>query len=184
MSEIQQELEKKGKASIEHFQTELSRMRTGRATTGLLEGIMVDYYGSQTPLNQLAMLNVPEPRLVTVQVYDAGAVEAVEKAIQQADLGLNPARDGAMIRVSIPALTEERRKDLAKKLGQVAEGARVTLRGHRREAIDKLKKGQKDKELTEDDVRRGEEEVQKITDRQIKEIDVLLAAKEKEVLEV
>ena len=170
--------------SIEHFKTELSRMRSGRASTGLLEGIMVDYYGAQTPLIQLGMINAPEPRLVTVQVYDASAVESVEKAIQQADLGLNPSRDGNLVRVSIPALTEERRKELIKKLHALAEEARVAVRSHRRSAIDELKKQEKDKEISEDDSRREQESIQKTIDGYISQVDKLLEEKEKEMMEV
>ena len=184
MSDDTAELEEKCTNTIEHFKGELSRMRTGRATTGLLEGVTVEYYGSQVPLMQLGMINVPEPRMVTVQVYDAGAVESVEKAIQQADLGLNPARDGNLIRIAIPALTEERRKELIKKLHQMAENARVAIRNHRRDSIDILKKQQKEKEISEDDLHRGEEQIQKVTDKYTKDVDTHLATKEKEMLEV
>ena len=145
---------------------------------------MVEYYGSQVPLLQLGMINTPEPRLITVQVYDVGAVEAIEKAIMQADIGLTPSRDGSLIRMQIPALTEERRKDLIKKLHKTAEENRVVLRTHRRETLDVLKKQEKDKVISADDLRRGGEQVQKIVDKYIADIDVLLAGKEKEMLEV
>ena len=184
MSEELNVLEEKCKATIEHLNGELGRMRSGRATTGHLQGIMVDYYGSATPLIQLGTLSVPEPRLLQVQVFDASVVEGVEKAIQQADLGFNPSREGNVIRIAVPALTEERRKDLVKKLHKMAEEAKIAIRGHRRDSIDVLKKAQKDGDISEDDSRRGQDSVQKVTDRFTGEVDVLLAAKEKEMLEV
>lgn len=184
MSDSYNELKNSCTKTIEHFKKDLARVRSGRASTGLLEGIQVDYYGAQTPLVQLGLLNVPEPRQVTIQVYDQGAVEAVEKAIIQSDLGLNPSRDGNLIRINIPALTEDRRKELVKKLHKLAEDTRISLRNHRREAIDLLKKKQKDKEISEDDLHRGQDEIQKITDEHTAEVDVLLQAKEKEVMEV
>jgi ribosome recycling factor len=177
-------LEESCKKTIEHFKKELGRMRTGRATSSMLDGIVVEYYGSQVPLIQLGMVNTPEPRLITVQVYDAGAVEAIEKAIQAAGLGLNPSRDGNLIRLPIPALTEERRKDLIKKLHKQGEENKVVLRNHRRESIDELKKQEKDKQISTDDVRRGQEQIQKIVDKGIADIDVLLQAKEKEMMEI
>ena len=177
-------LEDSCKKTIEHFKKELGRMRTGRANGSVLEGIVVEYYGSQVPLIQLGMINTPEPRLITVQVYDQGAVEAIEKAITQSDLGLNPSRDGTLLRMQIPALTEERRKDLIKKLHKTAEENRVVLRNHRRDTLDVLKKQEKDKAISADDLRRGQDQVQKIVDKYIAEIDVLLGSKEKEMLEV
>lgn len=176
--------EQKCKATIEHFKREMGRTRTGRASSSMLEGVHVDYYGSQVPLIQLGLINTPEPRLITVQVYDAGAAESVEKAIRNADLGLNPSRDGSLIRVSIPALTEDRRKELIKKLHKMAEETRVALRNLRREVIDEIKKREKNKEISADDLRRQQEEVQKITDRHVSEVDTLLAAKEKDMMEL
>lgn len=178
------DLEQKCKKTIEHFKRDMGKMRTGRANSSMLEGVHVDYYGSSVPLIQLGMINAPEPRLLTIQIYDAGAVDAVEKAIRQADLGLNPARDGNLIRINIPPLTEDRRKDLIKKLHKMCEENRVVIRNHRRDSIDILKKDEKDKKLSADDLRRGQEQVQKITDKYIAEIDALLAAKEKEMMEV
>lgn len=172
------------KKTIDHFKKELGRMRTGRANGSVLEGLSVEYYGSQVPLLQLGMINTPEPRLITIQVYDGGAVEAIEKAIQVADLGLNPSREGNLIRLPIPALTEERRKDLIKKLHKNGEENKIVLRNHRRETLDILKKQEKDKELSADDLRRGQEQVQKIVDKYIAEIDTLLAGKEKEMMEI
>lgn len=178
------DLEGKCKKTIEHYKKDLGRVRTGRASTSLLEGIQVDYYGSMVPIIQVGMINAPEPRLITVQVYDNKAVEAVEKAIQQSELGLNPARDGNIIRIAIPALTEDRRKELIKKLHKMAEETKVALRNHRRDSIDLLKKQEKGKEISADDLRRGQDEIQKITDKHIAEIDTLLAGKEKELMEV
>lgn len=178
------QLEKDCKAAIEHAKKEIARLRTGRASSSLLEGLMVEYYGSMVPIIQLGMISAPEPRLLTVQVYDGGAVDNVEKAIRQADLGLNPARDGNLIRVSIPALTEDRRKEMSKKLSKLGEETKVGIRNHRRETIDELKKKEKNKELTTDDLKRSLDEVQKVTDRYIAEVDTLMSAKEKEIMEV
>ena len=170
--------------TLDHFKKDLTRMRTGRASAALLEGVQVEYYGSSVPLQQLGLVAAPEPRLLTIQVYDASAVESIEKAIQQADLGLNPARDGSMIRVAIPALNEERRKDMIKKLHKMAEDTKVTMRNHRRDALEALKKDQKNKTISEDDARRGQEEIQKIIDKFVADVDSALTAKEKEMMEV
>ena len=178
------DLDSKGKKTVEHFKKELQHIRTGRASTGLLDGIHVEYYGTSVPLIQLGMINAPEPRLITIQVYDANAVEAVEKAILKSNLGLNPSRDGSLVRLAIPSLTEERRKELIKTLHKMAEEERIALRNVRREAIEDLKKKVKAKQASEDEERRAETEVQKITDRHIKEIDQLAAVKEKEMMEV
>ena len=184
MSGKYNDLEGKCKKTAEHFKTDLGRLRGGRATTSLLAGVQVEYYGSRVPLIQLGMISAPEPRLLTIQVYDRGAVEAVEKAIQQSELGLNPSRDGSLVRIAIPALTEERRKDLIKKLHKMAEEAKVTIRNHRRESMDFLKKQEKDKAISADDLRRGSDDIQKITDKSTAEIDSLLQAKEKEMMDV
>lgn len=172
------------KKSLEHLKKEFGRLRTGRASGSILEGIMVDYYGSQVPLNQVGMVNTPEPRLITIQVYDGSAVEAVEKAILASELGLNPSRDGNLVRLAIPQLTEDRRKDLIKRLHKLAEDAKVGIRNHRRDAIEQLKKSEKDGGVSADDLRRKQDEIQKITDRYIKDIDAAAAGKEKEVLEI
>ena len=177
------ELEQKCKKTIEHFKKELGRVRTGRASSALLEGVHVEYYGSSVPLQQLGMINAPEPRLLTVQVYDGGAAEAVDRAIRAADLGLNPSRDGNLIRIAIPSLTEERRKEFVKRLHKMGEENKVVVRNHRRDEIEALKKKAKDKTISEDDSHRGQEEIQKITDRVIGELDVLMQAKEKEILD-
>ncbi len=170
--------------AIEHFKKDLSRLRSGRASTSLLEGLTVDYYGSQVPLQQIGMVAAPEPRLLTIQVYDGSAVEAIEKAIQQSELGLNPSRDGNLIRVAIPALNEERRKELIKKISKMSEETKVGLRNHRRDEVELVKKKQKAKEMSEDDSRKAQEEIQKIVDKFVAEVDVAVAAKEKELMEV
>jgi ribosome recycling factor len=170
--------------TLEHYKKELSRLRSGRATPSLLEGLMVEYYGSQVSLQQLGMVSAPEPRMLTIQVYDGGAVESIEKAIQQSELGLNPSRDGSLIRVIIPALNEERRKDLIKKVHKMAEETRVALRNLRRDEVEGVKKKVKNKEMSEDDSRRAQEEIQKIVDKFIADVDAAAAGKEKEMMEV
>ncbi len=166
------------------LQHALAGIRTGRASVSLLDPIKVDYYGTPTPLNQVATLHVPEPSLITLQPWDVSQIGAIEKAIRSSDLGLNPANDGKLIRVPIPALTEERRKDLVKHLHGVAEEHRVSLRNLRRDANESLKKLLKDKVISEDDDRRGHDEVQKMTDTYMQKLDQAAKAKEKEVLEL
>ena len=179
-----QQLKAACETSLEHLKTEFAKMRGGRANSGLLEGLVVEYYGAQVPLIQLGMVNAPEPRLITIQVYDSGAIQAVEKAIMQSDLGLNPSREGALIRIAIPALTEERRKELTKRISKIGEETKVALRNHRRDKIDLLKKLVKSKEISEDDMHRGQDEIQKIIDGYVKVIDDVVAQKGQEVLEV
>ncbi|HEY7304507.1 MAG TPA: ribosome recycling factor [Bryobacteraceae bacterium] len=162
---------------------EMAHIRTGRASIGLLDSVRVDYYGSPVPLNQVAQLHVPEPAMITVQPWDASTIGAIEKAIRSADLGLNPSNDGKIVRVPIPPLTEERRRDLAKKLSHIAEERRVGLRNIRRDANDQLKKMLKDKLISEDDERQALDAIQKLTDGQIGKIDQAAKAKEKEILE-
>jgi ribosome recycling factor len=166
------------------FQHEMASIRTGRASVNLLDGIRVDYYGTPTPLNQLGTLHVPEPSLITVQPWDVSMIGAIEKAIRASDLGLNPANDGKVIRIPVPPLTEERRKELVKKLNHMAEEHRVALRNIRRDANEALKKLLKDKLISEDDERRGLDEVQKLTDSYIAKLDQMAKAKEKEILEI
>lgn len=184
MNGVLTELKDKCTETIDYLKIELSRIRSGRANTGLLESVHVDYYGSSVPLQQLGLISAPEARLLTIQVYDAQALDSIEKAIQQADLGLNASRDGTLIRVPVPALTEERRKELVKKLHKIAEEGKIAVRNHRRDAIDTLKKLEKDKTLSEDDLARGKDEVQKVTDTFTQEVDKLLAEKEKDMMEV
>lgn len=168
---------------LSDLQHEMANVRTGRASISLLDGVRVDYYGTPTPVNQLATLHVPEASLITVQPWDVSQIGVIEKAIRAADLGLNPANDGKMIRVPIPPLTEERRKDLVKKLHHVAEDHRVALRNIRRDANEAVKKLLKDKAISEDDDRRAHDEVQKMTDGYIQKLDQAAKTKEKEILE-
>jgi len=166
------------------FKKELGHVRTGRATTQLLDGILVEYYGTRTPLNQVATLNVPEPTLIVIQPFDKTAVAAIEKAIHTSDLGLTPQNDGKLIRVPIPALTEQRRKDLVKHVKKVAEDYRVSMRGHRRDALEKLKALEKDKKITQDDHRHAHDKVEVLTKDGIERLDKLVKAKEDEIMAV
>src|SRR6266496_5670707 len=170
--------------SVGALRKELSKLRTGRASSALLEHIMVDYYGASTPLNQLATLSAPEPRLLVVQPYDRSAMGNIEKAILKSDLGLTPNNDGKIIRVPIPQLTEERRKELVKHVKRIAEEFRVSIRSHRRDAVERLKEAEKKKEITADDFKHGQDRIQKITDEFIGRIEKIIKAKEEEVMEV
>ena len=165
------------------LQHEMTTIRTGRATISLLDNVRVDYYGTPTPLNQVAQLHVPEPAMITVQPWDASTIRAIEKAIREADLGFNPSNDGKIVRVPVPPLTEERRRDLAKKLSHIAEERRVSLRNIRRDSNDHLKKLLKEKLISEDEERQALDLIQKLTDSQITKIDQAAKAKEKEILE-
>ena len=169
-------------AGVDHVRRELANVRTGRASVGLLENIQVDAYGSKMPLNQLAGLSIPEPSLIVAQPYDPSMQAAIEKAIRASDLGLNPASDGKVIRVPIPALNDERRKELSRHVHKLAEEGRNALRQVRRDVNEKLKKLLKDHKISEDDERRGLDEVQKITDGHIKHVDELQAKKDQELL--
>jgi ribosome recycling factor len=170
--------------SVEATAHELSTVRTGRASSALLERLTVDYYGQQTPLNQLATINVPEPRMLTVQPYDPSVVKAIERAIQESDLGLTPANDGKIIRLPIPQLTEERRKELVKVVRHLSEEGRVSVRNVRRDVMHHLKDLVKAGDVGDDDERRAEERAQKLTDEHVKRIDDLLKRKEEEIMEV
>ncbi len=170
--------------SVKAFAEEVSRVRTGRASVALLDGIKVDYYGSTMPLNQMATVTVAEARLIVIQPWDPSAIGAIEKAIQKSDLGLTPVNDGKVIRISIPPLTEERRKELVKMVRKMAEEARVAIRNIRRDVLDDLKKMKKEGEIAEDDFFRAQDEVQKITDDHVKKIDEILEKKEKEIMTV
>src|SRR5580704_1157712 len=170
--------------AIEALKKEFGGLRTGRASTSLLDKIHVDAYGSPMPLNQVGTVAVPEPRLLTVQVWDAGLVKSVEKAIRDAGLGLNPQPDGQLVRVPVPELSQERRQELAKIAGKFAEQARVAVRNVRREAMDGLKKQKTDGKMSEDEQKTASDKVQKITDETIKKIDEALASKEKEITHV
>jgi len=170
--------------TVEAFKRELSHVRTGRATTALLDGLQVDYYGALTPLNQVATLSVPDSSLLVVQPFDKSLLSAVEKAIQAADLGLNPQNDGKILRVPIPPLTEERRKDLVRHCRKFAEDFRVSVRNHRRDALELLKELEKDKGIAEDDRRHAADKVEVITKEHVERLDVLLKEKEQEIMAV
>ncbi len=170
--------------AVEAFRRELSGVRTGRAHPSLIENLQVDYYGAHTPLKQLGNISAPESRLLTVQVWDRGSMKAIEKAIQGSDLGLNPAIDGQLIRLPIPALTEQRRRDMVKLVHNKTEEARVAVRNVRRHAHDELRKAEKDGEISQDDLRRNADELQKLTDGHISTIDLEGKQKEAELLEV
>ena len=163
---------------------DFSRLRTGRASTGLVDNIKVDYCGTPTPISQLASVAIPDSRTITIQPWDRGAFASVEKAILKSDLGLNPNNDGKIIRLEIPQLTEERRKELSKKVSKIAEDSKVVIRNIRRDANETIKKMEKKKEVTEDDSKEGQENIQKLTDKKIKVIDEIKAKKEKEVMAV
>lgn len=178
------ELQKEVEQSVGALRKDLAKIRTGRASTALLEHVVVDYYGATTPLNQLATLSAPEPRLLVVQPYDRSAMGNIEKAILKSDLGLTPNNDGKIIRVPIPQLTEERRKELVKHVKKIGEEFRVSVRNHRRVAVEHIKEAEKKKEITADDSKHGHDRVQKITDDFIGRIDKIIKTKEEEIMEV
>jgi ribosome recycling factor len=184
IEDVLNDLRREMDGAIVAMRRELGRVRTGRASTALLEGITVDYYGTKTALNQLAGLSAPEPKLLVIQPYDRSAIADIERAILQSDLGLVPNNDGRLIRVPIPELTEERRRELVRHVRKVAEDFRVSLRNHRRDAIDLLKSLEKDKDITEDDLRRAQEKVQEITKDYTERLDKVLKAKEEEIMQV
>ena len=170
--------------AVEDFRKELAAIRTGRASVHMLDSVNVDYYGTSMPLNQIAQVHAPEAQLITVQPFDPSSLGAIEKAIRSADLGLNPMNDGKLIRVPVPPLTEERRRDLVKHLHKVLEDHRTAIRNIRRDGNELIKKTLKDKKITEDDERRSYDEIQKLTDDEIKKMEDMGKAKEKEILEI
>jgi len=182
--DIYADAEEKMDKAIAAFQRELSTLRAGRASPSLLDRIEVDYYGVSTPLNQLAGVSAPEPRLLVVQPWDKQAMPEIEKAIMKSDLGLTPSNDGNVIRLTIPELTEERRKELVKYVRKKAEEGRVSVRNIRRDANDEIKKLEKESEISEDESRRSQDSIQELTDQKIEEIDKHLEAKEQEMMEV
>ena len=184
MSDVLEAMKEKMGKSLEAYRRDLSKIRTGRASLALLDGINVDSYGSMMPLNQVASLTIPESRMIVIQPWDPQTLAPIEKAILKSNLGLTPANDGKIIRISIPQLTEERRKELVKQVKKTSEEFRVAIRSCRREAIDTLKKQKKKKEISEDDLFKFQDDAQKKTDEFIKKIDTILAEKEKEVMEV
>lgn len=170
--------------ALESFRNDLRKVRTGRASLALLDDIRVDYYGTPTPLNQVGALAVPEPRLITIQPWEKNLAGEIEKAILKADLGLNPSSDGQLIRLVFPPLTEERRKEMVKQVKRLGEEAKIAIRTVRREANDNLKKLEKDKEITEDELKRGEKEVQDVTDDYVARVDKIIVDKEKDLMEI
>lgn len=178
------DIDKRMSDAVAHLKERFKTLRTGRANLGILEGIKVSAYGAEVPINQVANLSVPEPTMIVAAPWDPKMAGEIDRAIRNSDLGLNPQSDGKIVRIPIPALTEDRRKDLAKKAHHMAEEARVEIRRFRHEGNDRLKKMLKDKEISEDDERRGLEESQKLTDKKITEVDDALKAKEKEILAV
>ena len=184
LREIISEAESRMKKTTELFRKELATLRAGRATPALLERVQVDYYGVMTPISQMANVSVPEPRLLVVQPWDRNFVGAVEKAILKSDLGLTPVSDGTVIRLAIPQLTQERRAELVRAIRKKAEEERVAIRNVRREANEEVKELEREGEVSEDEARRGQDEIQRLTDRYVGEVDAILAAKEKEIMEV
>jgi len=170
--------------AIEALKRDLGKVRTGRASLSLLEDVRVDYYGTPTPLNQIGTLAVPEPRLITIQPWEKQLIPEIEKAIFKADLGLNPSSDGQLVRINIPALTEERRKEMVKVIKRMGEDSKIAIRNGRRDANDALKNLLKEKEITEDEQKRGEKEIQDLTDSYVKKVDEVLEVKEQEVMEI
>ncbi len=184
MKQVISDAESRMKKSLAAMQEEFDTIRTGRASAALFEKIKVEYYGNPTPLNQVASISIPESRLVVIQPWDKGLLNEIEKAIQKSELSLNPSNDGKVIRINIPPLTEERRKEYVKIAKNMAEQARVAIRNIRRDANDELKKQQKAGDISEDDEKRGEDEIQKLTDSYVEKINQALEEKEKEILEI
>ncbi len=184
INEIKSATEAKMTNTVKALENDFNALRTGRATPALFDKVMVDYYGSMTPLAQTANISVPEARTIVIQPWDKSTLSAIEKAILAADLGFNPSNDGKIIRISVPPLTEDRRKELVKQAKASAEQSRVSIRNARRDANDELKKVQKNGDISEDDLKKGETEVQKLTDTYVAKIDDAVKAKEKEIMEV
>jgi ribosome recycling factor len=184
INDILSETEDRMQKTVEHLTKDLATLRAGRANPGMLDKVMADYYGEPTPLNQLANITVPEARLLVIQPWDKSSIASIEKAILKSDLGINPNNDGNVIRIAIPQLTEERRKELVKVVKKRGEEAKVAVRNIRRDANDMMKSSEKEKMISEDQSKKGNDEIQKTTDKYIKDIDVILVAKEKDIMEV
>lgn len=184
MKEVQNKLQQQMDKTIEALKFEFSTIRAGRANAQMLDKIRVDYYGTPTPVNQVGSISVPEPRTLMISAWDKSAMKEIEKAIRNSDLGLNPTNDGEVIRINVPALTEERRKELCKQAKKAAEEFKVRIRNERRDANDKLKKLEKEGEITEDELKKSQDNVQKMTDKYVKEIESLLETKEKDIMAV
>ena len=184
MDDILMETELNMQSAIENIEKRLLNIRAGRANPAILDGVKVEYYGTPTPINQIAGISVPEARLIVIQPWDASALKEIEKAILTSDLGINPNNDGKLIRLNFPELNEERRKELVKEVKKMAEEAKIAVRAIRRDAIENYRKMQKDSEITEDELKTAEEDVQKITDKNVNEIDKILENKEKEIMSI
>lgn len=184
IDEVHSELKASMDKSVEILQKDLKRIRTGRASLALLDGIMVNYYGSATPINQLATLSIPEPRQIVIQPWDSQAVPDIEKAILKSELGLTPMNDGKVVRINLPPLTAERRKELVKLVRKMGEEFKVQVRNHRRDANELYKEMKKDKEISEDDLHKAQEKVQKTTDEYISKVDGVISQKEAEIMEI
>jgi ribosome recycling factor len=184
VEEVHQEMKASMEKSIDILQKDLKRIRTGRASLALLDGIMVDYYGSPTPINQLATLSIPEPRQIVIQPWDSHAIQDIEKALLKSELGLTPMNDGKVVRIGLPPLTAERRRDLVKIVKKMGEEFKVQVRNHRRDANELLKELKKDKTISEDDLHREQERVQKMTDEYVGKVENIVADKETEIMEI
>lgn len=183
VNEIIDSAKKQMDKTFDHYKNQISKVRTGRASASILDGVVVDYYGSPTPLNQTANISVPDARTIVINPYDKGILQSIEKSIQQADLGFNPQNDGVIIRINVPPLTEERRKEFVKLSKKYAEDGKVAIRNIRRDLMDDFKKGEKDKSITEDERKKGEEQLQKVTDDFVSRLDKTVLEKEKELME-
>jgi len=184
INELKKKMADKMEAAINVLKKEFATIRTGRASLSLLDAIKVDYYGTMTPLNQVATLAVPESRLITIQPWDAGVLSDIEKAVMNSDMGLTPTNDGKLVRISIPQLTEERRKEIVKTAKKNAEEGKVAIRNNRRDANEEIKKLEKDKTISQDDLKKSQTKIQEITDKYIDRVDDILKHKEKEIMEV
>ena len=184
INDIQKDAEEGMKKAIDSFKRELAKIRTGRATTSMLDGVKVDYYGTPTPVNQVATVQVVDARLITIKPWEKNMIPVIDKAIRASDLGLNPVPDSDLVRLPIPALTQERRKELAKVVKKMTEEARVAVRAARRDAMDMVKEYEKDGEISEDDRKKGEKSIQDLTDKNIALVDSVAEAKEKEIMEL
>ena len=184
VKDVLKDLEKRMKTSLEHFRKDLGKLRTGRANLSIFEDIKVEYYGVLTPVNQMAKIGVPDPSLITVQPYDTSLLEAIDKAVKAADLGLNPINDGKVLKIPIPPLDEERRREIVKKVKKMLEDEKTALRNMRRESKEFIEELEKEKEITEDDKFKGLDELQKITDDYTKKIEDTAAVKEKEIMQI
>jgi ribosome recycling factor len=184
INDITKDAEDGMKKALDSFKRDLAKIRTGRATTSMLDGVKVDYYGTPTPVNQVATVQVVDARLITVKPWEKNMIAVIDKAIRASDLGINPVADSELVRVPIPPLTQERRKELAKNVSKQTEEARVAVRSARRDAMDMIKDGEKDKQITEDERKKGEAKIQELTDKYVNQLEDIAKAKEKEIMEL